>query len=217
MVDARSQRDLNLDGGLFDIEDVLDDQNKEKQTTTSQTSTLESNQKPGNSFFKYSNSIIIYLKFTKSYLVATLDFGCKGSIFRMNIFSSELALILSIIGMILSFCVNLIQCYGRKFSRTNTDTEEIPTNQTQNFGENSTQEQTIFLKPQPQSLMESTSYEAYFPERQKYENSFASLRNSGSKTGKLNLFLLIYLSIGKKSLKVLKTIAEKIPLHLLVK
>lgn len=161
--------------------------------------------------------------FTESYLVAILDFGCKGSIFRMNIFSSELALLLSIIGMILSFCVNLIQCYGRKFSRANTDTEELPMNQTRNSDENSTQEQTIFLRPQPQSLMESTSYEAYFPERRKYETSFSSLLNSDSKKGEINKFLrdirLTYFFIINKyfmidilmRFKVSKNIAEKIP------
>ena len=105
MVNSRSKRDLNLDGGLFDIEDVLDDQSKEKQTTTSQTSTLKYDQKPGNRFLLVKINKLIQ----KFFSVATLDFGCKGTIFRMNIFSSELALLLSIIGMILSFCVNLIQ------------------------------------------------------------------------------------------------------------
>ena len=108
--------------------------------------------------------------------------------------------------MILSFCVNLIQCYGRKFARANPDAEELPMNQTRNSDENSTQEQTIFLRPQPQSLMESASYEAYFPERRKYETSFASLRNSDSKKGKLYQFLLdiklTYLFIGKKFLMI---------------
>ena len=58
------------------------------------------------------------------FLVASLEVGCRGAIFKMNIFDYALAFLLSFMGMLLSFCFNLIQCWKKKNAeQTNTATE----------------------------------------------------------------------------------------------
>ena len=92
----------------------------------------------------------------------------------MNIFQSELAFILCLVALLLSFIFNFLQfCY-----------------KSQNQYENAQSEDNLFEAPQtsesttpvmvPQ-LMQTTSFTENFPERTKYEAKFSSLRRSEGK------------------------------------
>ena len=105
----------------------------------------------------------------------------KGSVLKMNIFDSQLAFLLSLTAMILSFALNVCQCVKKTNSTNHTDhvnivrTDDIETN-SNTIPKNS----SPLLVPQ---LMQSTDFRNYFPERNKYESKFSNLSQTEESKG----------------------------------
>ena len=87
----------------------------------------------------------------------------------MNIFQSELAFILCLSALLLSFFFNFLQfCY-----KSQNHYENAPTEDNLFEAPQTSEPSTPVLVPQ---LMQTTSFTENFPERTKYEKQFSSLR-----------------------------------------
>lgn len=107
---------------------------------------------------------------------------CKKSVFRMNIFDSQLAFILSIVAMFFSFLMNVFQCVFRNQNRETENNQDHDGEAQQENSNSQPQNSTPLLVPQ---IMESTNFRAYFPERNKYEDKFQKVGFGQQKSGEL--------------------------------
>ena len=106
----------------------------------------------------------------------------------MNIFQSELAFILCLAALILSFIFNFLQfCYKSQNQYENAQTEDNLFEAPQ-----TSEPSTPVLVPQ---LMQTTSFTENFPERKKYEAKFSSLKRSEGKFS-FSKIKIIYLLVS---------------------
>ena len=117
-----------------------------------------------------------------SKIVASFEMNCgKASVLKMNVFDSQLAFILSLTAMILSFALNVCQCVKKTNSTSNTDHENIVRQDDIETNSNTMPENsTPLLVPQ---LMQSTDFRNYFPERNKYESKFSNFSQTDENKG----------------------------------
>ena len=115
--------------------------------------------------------------------VASFELCGKNQVFRMNIFDSQLAFILSLIAMLCSFAVNIFQCWKKNDSTDNNDPQDNIRMEC-NTENSTTASRSPLLVPQ---LMESANFRNYFPERSRYESNFANLSTTEGKKGNQDL------------------------------
>ena len=110
--------------------------------------------------------------------MASLEFiACKGTLFKLNIFSTELALIITLIGMIVMFVANLVQCFFNKRPIFRQNSSQSPAN----HGPDSRNEENQRQISKPSALMPDTNFRSYFPERENYKEQFMNLQPCSSK------------------------------------